>query len=223
MREPVQKQSTNTTYNRLVKGDKILLATHNKYKIEEFKFHLGDYFDLVLADDIEIPESEEIGSTFREISILKARIASMTSGLPALADDSGICVKILDGDPGIYSARWGGENRDQDQAMKRLLSEIDARGTSADRSADVHCGLTLYYPDKMFHYVESSISGCISKKIMTNGKGYGYDPVFILDGCTETFNYLPDPVRWYHSHRGLACRQMIDIIENVVGSTLERD
>src|SRR5687767_15645269 len=125
-------------------GDKLVLATHNPGKLREIAELLQPSgIACVGAEELGLPEPEEIGTTFVDNADLKARLAADLSGLPALADDSGLCVDALDGRPGILSARWAGEDRDFGLAMERVHQELLARDPEASRAAHFICALAL--------------------------------------------------------------------------------
>jgi XTP/dITP diphosphohydrolase len=170
---------------------KLVIATHNVGKLREMRELMAPHgVECVSAGELGLPEPEETGDTFIANALLKARAAASASGLPALADDSGLCVEALDGAPGIYSARWAGESKDFTGAMARIESELQARGaTTPDRRrAHFISALALVWPDGHEAVVEGRVDGVI---VTPRGeKGFGYDPQFLPDGHALTFGEM---------------------------------
>ena len=190
----------------LVSSDRLVLATHNQGKLREFARLLDGYVPpLVSAGELGLSEPEETGQTFTENALLKARAAATASGSVALADDSGVCVAALNGDPGIYSARWAGPNKDFAYAMRRVH---DAMGDAGDRSAYFICVLALVWPNGHEETIEGRLDGqIIWPPRGTNG--HGYDPLFVPDGATQTFGEMDDTQKNALSHRGRAVQKLI--------------
>jgi XTP/dITP diphosphohydrolase len=187
---------------------RLVIASHNAGKVREIAALLeGRGLDVVSAGDLDLPEPEETGTTFVMNAELKARAAADLSGLPALADDSGLCVDALGGDPGIFSARWGGENKDFAHAM-RLVEDKLAAIPDAARTAHFVCALALAWPDGHVEWFEGRVDGTLVWP-PRGDKGHGYDPVFVPDGRSETFGELDEPVKNAISHRGDAFRQLV--------------
>lgn len=191
----------------ILKNETLVLATHNKGKAREIAELLEPYVSgFVMAGELGLPEPEETGDTFEANAILKAKAAAIASGKPALADDSGLSVTALDGAPGIYSARWGGPEKDFDLAMRRVHEEL---GDTADRRAAFICVLALAWPNG---HVES-FAGRVDGQIVfppRGDKGFGYDPIFIADGYDITFAEM-DPVEKHKiSHRANAFKLLVD-------------
>ncbi|MBE6444497.1 MAG: RdgB/HAM1 family non-canonical purine NTP pyrophosphatase [Alphaproteobacteria bacterium] len=187
--------------------NKLLLATHNQGKITELKSMLSPYnIEVLSALDLELPDIEETGTTFAENAILKATELSAISGLPCLADDSGLCVDALDGRPGVYSARYA-PNRDFDAAMDMLIKELKDSGNN-DWSAHFSCVLALKIPEQSIRLFEGRIDGTIisTKK---GAKGFGFDPIFIPNGYQQTFAEMSKEQKSTLSHRGKALQQFI--------------
>ncbi|MDC3067992.1 non-canonical purine NTP pyrophosphatase [Paracoccaceae bacterium] len=192
--------------------DELVLATHNVGKIEEIKHLLGDVDFLVHdVNQFDWTEPEETGKSFFENSLIKAREATAITGMVSLADDSGICVDLLKGNPGIYSADWavvGKGRRNFQLAIKRLISEIRNTKSNAPWDAHFKCSLVLNWPDGHYENFEASVHG----KIVWPGvgeNGHGYDPIFMPSGYRETFGEMD---RWEKnklSHRGLAIKKML--------------
>jgi XTP/dITP diphosphohydrolase len=189
---------------------KILFATRNKGKLAELYQLLGDEdFELIGLDDLADPpeEVEETGSTFAENAELKARAAMLATGLPSLADDSGLEVDALDGRPGVFSARYGSSDRDR---VERLLGELD--GVPAEeRSARFRCAVVFMHPDEPEAPVlrEGSCEGTIIEQPRGHN-GFGYDPVFYVEQIDQTFAEAVPDVKNRLSHRGKAMQQLAE-------------
>lgn len=187
-------------------GDRVVVASHNPGKVREINALLAPYgIDAVSASELDLPEPEETGKTFKANAELKAIAASKASGLPALADDSGLEVVALDGAPGIYSARWAGEEKDFEVAMGKVevqLGEADARSPDK-RRANFTCLLTLASPDGACDTFEGKVFGTLVWP--PRGKrGFGYDPVFLPEGGTQTFGEMEPEEKHEQSHRARA-------------------
>lgn len=155
---------------------------------------------IVSAGELGLPEPEETGETFLENAKIKAIAAAKASGHPALADDSGLCVHALNDQPGLYSARWGGEAKDFKMAMTRVNAEL---GDHPDRTAHFACVLVLAWPDGHTEYAEGRCDGTIVWPMRGDG-GHGYDPVFQPAGETRTFAEMKAEEKHSYSHRGRA-------------------
>lgn len=171
---------------------KLVIATHNKGKLAEMRDLLAPYgIDAISAGELGLPEPDETGTTFIANARIKADAAALATGLPAFADDSGLCVDALDGQPGIHSARWAGDSRDFSAAMKqveRLLQERGARD-AARRTAHFVSALCLTWPDHHREEVEARVDGTLVWP-PRGSLGFGYDPVFMPDGHTRTFGEM---------------------------------
>lgn len=187
-------------------GTRLVAATHNAGKAREIAALLDGRFDVVSAAEAGVPEPDETESTFVGNALLKARHAAERSGLPALADDSGLSVAALEGAPGIFSARWAGPDRDFALAMRKVedrLEEIGAR----DLSAWFTSALAVAWPGGPAVVVEGHVHGRVSFP-PRGDRGFGYDPIFIAEGETETFGEM-DPVRKdAMSHRARAFEKL---------------
>lgn len=175
-------------------GDQLVLATHNKGKVDEFATLLAPLgIEVVSAGALGLPEPEETGRTFLENAVLKARAATLATGKPALADDSGFCVDALGGDPGIYSARWAGPDKDFAAAMARVLSGLDEAGadTPAARAGQFVAVLALTLPGaEEVPCFEGVCAGTVADAPRGSG-GFGYDPLFVpADGDGRTFGEM---------------------------------
>ena len=199
--------------NRKFQEKDLVLATHNFGKIEEFKHLFGKVnFNITDIGQYYGKTPEETGGSFWENSLIKAREATKLTGLVSLADDSGLCVDILNGAPGIYSADWAIKSdgsRDFKLATNKLVREIKKTNFVRPCTGYFICSLVLYWPDNHFEKFEGKIYG----EIIWPGKGergHGYDPVFLPNGYEETFGQMD---RWKKnriSHRGLAVNKLLD-------------
>ena len=189
---------------RLARGERLVVATHNAGKLAEFRLLLGGRgIELVGAAALGLAEPEETEDSFVGNARLKARAAARASGLPALADDSGFCVRVLDGAPGIYSARWGGPDRDFAHAMRRVHEAVRASDRPPDDAAWFICVLCLAWPDGTVRSFEGRIDGTL--RWPPRGKrGHGYDPVFQPDGRVLRFAEMADHEKSAISHRARA-------------------
>lgn len=193
---------------RKLKPGKLVIASHNPGKVREIAALLeGHGLDVVSAGELDLPEPEETGTTFVMNAELKARAAADLSGLPALADDSGMCVEALGGDPGIFSARWAGESKDFDAAMRLVHDKVDA---IEDASRDAHfvCALALAWPDGHVEWFEGRVDGTLVWP-PRGDKGFGYDPMFLPVGHHQTFGEMDQDEKHAISHRADAFRQMV--------------
>ncbi|MBP6817808.1 MAG: RdgB/HAM1 family non-canonical purine NTP pyrophosphatase [Ferrovibrio sp.] len=191
-------------------GGKLVIASHNKGKLREIADLLRPYnVDTVSAGDLGLPEPEETGSTFVANAELKALASARGANLPALADDSGMSVDCLHGDPGIYSARWAGPEKDFQLAMRKVWDAVEKSGVQGVVAAQFVCVLTLAWPDG---HVES-FSGILPGQLVwppRGLKGFGYDPMFVADGQALSFGEMEPEAKHAISHRALAFRQLID-------------
>lgn len=192
---------------RKLREKKILLATHNAGKIKELETLLAPFgIEIVSADGY--PEPEENGKTFVENALIKARALATASGLPALADDSGLCVHALNGRPGIYSARYNAPKENGFlYAMARLNDEL---GDSPDRSAHFACALAVVWPDGHAETFEGRVDGTLVFPVRDAAQGFGYDPMFVPDGYDKSFGELPAEVKNAVSHRARALRAFVE-------------
>lgn len=188
-------------------SEQLVIASHNEGKVVEFRDLLVPYgVDVISAGELKLPEPEETGETFAANAALKAKAACIASGKPSLADDSGLVVPALGGDPGVRSARWGGPNRDFDAAMRRVEDSLEGK---TDRSARFVCVLALAWPED---------ENCDLYKGVVEGElvwpqrgtlGFGYDPVFVATGYSETFGEMDPDVKHGISHRAEAFRKLV--------------
>ncbi|MDE0537196.1 MAG: RdgB/HAM1 family non-canonical purine NTP pyrophosphatase [Rhodospirillales bacterium] len=192
---------------RRFEGGRLVIASHNPGKVAEIRALLAPFgADAVSAGELGLPEPDETGRTFMENAELKARASAAGANLPALADDSGLAVHGLGGDPGIYSARWAGPGKDFGLAMKKVE---EALGDNPDRTAHFACALSLAWPDGHRETVEGAVYGTLTFP-PRGDRGFGYDPIFVPDGRGETFGEA-DP-GWKHSvsHRADAFRKLVE-------------
>lgn len=187
---------------------KLILASGNTGKLAELRELLGEGFDLHAQSELGVTDAEETGLSFIENAILKARHAARVTGLPALGDDSGLCVDALHGAPGLYSARYAGRHGDSEANIDKLLRELDGVADT-ERRARFVCVLALvrHADDPMPLVAEGVWEGRILPARSGNG-GFGYDPVFFspAHGCSAA--ELPTEVKNRDSHRGLALAQL---------------
>lgn len=185
---------------------RLVIATHNQGKLAEFRALLRKHVpEIVSAGELGLPEPEETGTTFVENALLKAQAAAKAANCVALADDSGLCVTALNGDPGLYSARWAGPAKDFAMAMQKVHEALDE---SADRSAYFISVLALVWPDGRQEVFEGRSEGQIVWP-PRGDRGHGYDPIFQPDGETQTFAEMLPAEKDAISHRGKALRQLL--------------
>jgi XTP/dITP diphosphohydrolase len=193
-------------------GPKLVIATHNGGKLREIRELLAPYgIECVGAAEMDLPEPEETGVTFVDNAELKARQAADLSGLPALADDSGLSVDALHGAPGIYSARWAEDeagNRDFGRAMERVWREVEAAGEDAGHDAHFVCALSLAWPDGAIESFEGKVHGTLVWP-PRGERGFGYDPMFVAAGMTDTFAEIEPSEKHRISHRADAFGKLV--------------
>ncbi|MGB1155961.1 MAG: RdgB/HAM1 family non-canonical purine NTP pyrophosphatase [Alphaproteobacteria bacterium] len=185
---------------------KLVLATHNAGKVVEIAALLKPFgIEVVSAGELDLPEPEETEDSFEGNAKLKAHAAATASGLPALADDSGLAVAALDGAPGIYSARWAGPEKDFTVAMDRVRTEL---GDNPSREAMFVCALSLAWPDGHDETFLGTIAGAL--KFPPQGEnGFGYDPIFVPTGFSQTFGEMDPDKKHAMSHRAHAFEQLV--------------
>ncbi len=191
----------------------VVIATGNKGKVKEFKKLLKGCFDKVYsAAELGIPtDVEETGGTFAENSLIKARHVKAQTSMAALADDSGLMVDCLDGAPGVYSARYAGENADDQSNRKKLFSEM--RG-AADRSARFVCALTLILPDGEIITAGGETKGHITES-EEGSNGFGYDVMFFSDELGKSFGMADEAEKNSVSHRAKAAAALAEKLKNL--------
>ena len=197
----------------------LLIATHNQGKVLEFQ-QMFDGMDLEIksAADFDLAEPEETEKTFEGNALLKARAACEATGLPALADDSGICVDALDGAPGIYSARWGEtpDGRDFNVAMERVHKELG--GIDGTQTAYFIAVLALVYPDGQEELFEGRMEGHLTWP-MRGDCGHGYDPIFVPNGYDVTCAEMSAEDKNAISHRAVAVEKFKKYLEKEASQT----
>ncbi|MBC7951996.1 MAG: RdgB/HAM1 family non-canonical purine NTP pyrophosphatase [Rhodospirillaceae bacterium] len=192
--------------NRKFSSGKLVIASHNAGKVREIGELLAPYgVDVVSAGDLGLAEPEETGTTFVANAELKAHAAAQASGLPALADDSGLAVDGLGGDPGIYSARWAGPSKDFQAAMALVNDKL---GNNPDRSGRFICALALAWPDGHCETFEGVVEGDLVWPLRGLA-GFGYDPMFQPKGHAVTFGEMDPNAKHAISHRADAFRKLV--------------
>jgi XTP/dITP diphosphohydrolase len=192
-------------------GDRLLVATHNAGKLEEIAALLGPFaVTVVSAAMLGLPEPAETETTFAGNARIKAHAGARASGLPTLADDSGICVDALDGAPGVYTADWAetGQGRDFNLAMQRVWDSVQARGALAPFRAKFCCTLVMAWPDGTDAVFEGVMPGQLVWP-MRGDQGHGYDPMFQPDGHGQTFGEMDRWEKNLISHRARAFEKLI--------------
>ena len=193
---------------RLKAGDRLVVASHNPGKVGEIMELIAPFgIEAVGAAELGLPEPEETGSSFAANATLKAEAAMQGSGLPALADDSGLCVAALDGAPGIYSARWAGPAKDFRLAMRRVEEELRTRG-SHDARASFVCALALTAPRAATEVFEGRVYGSLTFP-PRGDRGFGYDPIFVPEGYRMSFGEMAPVEKHAMSHRARAFAKFV--------------
>jgi XTP/dITP diphosphohydrolase len=198
-------------------GDKLVIATHNPGKLREIAELIEPLgIACVGAEELGLPEPEEIGNTFVDNADLKAREAADLSGLPALADDSGLCADALHGAPGISSARWAEDadgNRDWMRAMEKVWREVEAAGPEAGHDAHFACALAIAWPnDGQVENFEGRVDGTLTWP-PRGDNGFGYDPIFVPTGHDATFGEMDPNEKHRISHRADAFRKLVKALK----------
>jgi XTP/dITP diphosphohydrolase len=191
----------------------LVVATHNRGKVGEICAMLTPFgVQIASAGELGLPAPEETGTTFEENATIKALAATRASRLPVLADDSGLSVHALDGQPGVRTADWEGPTRDAMVGMRRIQDELAARAvpmTDPARVATFHCVLALAWPDEHVELVHGTLDGSIVWPPRGSG-GHGYDPCFQPVGETRTTAEMSDMEKNAISHRGRAFRLLVE-------------
>ena len=178
---------------------RLVAATHNPGKARELAALLNGRFEVVSAGELGLPEPEEPESTFMGNAMIKARAAADASGLIALADDSGLCVAALDGEPGVHSARWAGPTRDFGHAMSLVERRLEERQADDFRAWFI-CALAVAWPKGPVTVVEGRVDGTLTFP-PRGTRGFGYDPIFVPVGGGETFGEMEPAAKDAISHR----------------------
>ena len=188
---------------------KLVIASHNQGKVREIAELLGPHgIEPVSAGALGLPEPDETGTTFIANAELKALQAADLSGLPALADDSGLCVEALGGEPGIFSARWAGPDKDFNLAMRLVQDAVTAKGPEAGRNAHFMCALALAWPDGHVEAFEGRVDGVLVWP-PRGTQGFGYDPMFQPIGHSVTFGEMEPGAKHAMSHRADAFAKLV--------------
>jgi len=201
-------------HRKLAPG-RLVIASHNKGKLREIGDLLAPFgLEAVSAASLDVPEPEETGTTFVANAELKARFSADLTGLPALADDSGLCVEALGGEPGIFSARWAelaDGRRDFTEAMQRVHDRLVEKGEGAGRDAHFVCALSIAWPDGHVETFEGRVDGLLVWP--PRGKnGFGYDPMFQPLGHDISFGEMDPTVKHAMSHRAAAFNKLVKAV-----------
>jgi XTP/dITP diphosphohydrolase len=192
--------------HRTFTGDRLVIATHNPGKLREIAALIAPFGVTALsAGALGLAEPEETGTTFEANAALKAHAAAEAAGLPALADDSGLVIPALDGDPGIYSARWAGPDKDFALAMRRVE---EALAGQTDRRAYFVAVLALAWPDGHLEGFRGEVHGTLVWP-PRGERGFGYDPIFLPDARVITYGEMDPDEKHHISHRAMAFRQLV--------------
>ncbi len=198
--DPGKLTGLGSTGRKLASG-KLVIATHNKGKLAEMADLLRPYgLECVSAASLGVSEPDETGTTFEANAQLKARHTATGTGLPSLADDSGMCVDALDGDPGVFTANWAGPKRDWARAMRMVEAALDG---NANRRARFVSVLAIAWPDGHCETFRGEVAGTLVWP-PRGAKGFGYDPVFMPEGETTTFGEMDPAKKHTMSHRAVA-------------------
>lgn len=193
--------------HRRFQGDVLAIASHNPDKAAEIQALLKPFrVEVRSAADLGLLEPDETGRTFAANAELKARAAAQASGIPALADDSGLVVDALQGEPGIHSARWAGPEKDFRVAMQKVEDALEGQ---TDRRAHFTCVLALAWPDGHLETFEGAVAGALVWP-PRGVSGFGYDPMFRPDGYDVTFGEMAPEKKHLISHRADAFRKLVD-------------
>jgi len=192
-------------------GKTLVVASHNEGKVREIRALLEPFgIETKSARELDLDEPEETGLTFAANAILKAEAAAQASGLACLADDSGLAVDALNGEPGIYSARWAGQPRDFGKAMELVEARLQEKGATSDLERGAHfvCSLCLAQPNKPTEVFEGTVSGTLIWP-PRGDQGFGYDPVFKPLGHEITFGEMAPAAKHEMSHRAEAFAKFV--------------
>ncbi|MBI1215577.1 MAG: RdgB/HAM1 family non-canonical purine NTP pyrophosphatase [Alphaproteobacteria bacterium] len=194
---------------RAFTGDELVVATHNKGKLKELRELFGDKIKTMQsAADFGLESPEETGTTFIENALIKAQYVAKETGKPALADDSGLCISALGGDPGVYAADWAEKpdgTRDFYMAMEKVHAGM---GDNPDKKAYFVSCLVLAWPDGHYEAVEGHAHGSITWP-PRGDQGFGYDPIFVPEGDTRTYGEMASAEKEKTSHRAIAFEKMM--------------
>ena len=181
----------------------LLIGTNNKGKLREIKALLPKNIKIFSTSDFNLKSPKENGNTFRENSFIKAKFFSKKSNQICMSDDSGLEIKLLNNQPGIYSARWGGKTNNFDIAIKKVFRKLNKEVPNWKKKkikAKFICALTIYWPSGKYKTTTGKIDGRISN-IKVGKKGFGYDPIFIPLGSKKTFGQIAPKKKYRIDHR----------------------
>jgi len=188
---------------------RLVVASHNAGKVREIGELIAPFkVEAISAAALNLPEPEETETTFIGNALLKARAAARASKMAALADDSGLCVDALNGDPGVYSARWAGPAKDFAAGMRLVHERMSATPGASDKAHFV-CALALAWPDDHAEVFQGEVHGHLTWP-PRGTKGFGYDPMFIADGYDITFGEMEPAAKHAISHRARAFAKLIE-------------
>jgi len=185
------------------KISQLLIGTNNKGKLREIKALLPKNIKIYSTSDYNLKSPKENGQTFKENSLIKARFFSKKTNQICMSDDSGLEINLLNNQPGIYSARWGGKKNKFDLAIKKVFKKLDKKVSNWRNrkiNAKFICALTIYWPSGKYKTTIGKILGRISNKKLGN-KGFGYDPIFIPNGSNKTFGQISPKKKYKIDHR----------------------
>ena len=189
---------------------KLLIGSNNQGKIKEIRDLLPNYIQILAPSDYNLRSPKENGKTFEQNSLIKAKFFSKQTKMICLADDSGLEVDLLNGEPGIYSARWARKNNNFNLALNKVYKELNKKNKNwfvENKNASFVCALTIYWPNNSFVTVVGKISGTISK--YKKGKnGFGYDPIFIPKNSKSTFGQMKHSLKYEIDHRMKAFKKI---------------
>ena len=195
---------------------RIVLATTNKGKCAEFVREMSKisvFKQILTLDDFpKLGNIEETGTTFQENALLKAQAVCDFTGLPVIADDSGLCIEALNGQPGIFSARYGGKNTTDEKNLQKVLQKMIGQ---TNRKCKFVCAIACIFPDKRKIQVQAEWTGILTKKPIGEN-GFGYDPIFFDEKLQKTSAQMSMEEKNAHSHRGKALRLLIDKLESIL-------
>jgi len=214
---------SDTDAHRPITG-KLVIATHNPGKLAEMRELLAPYgVDAISAGELNLPEPEETGMSFRDNARIKAQSAAAATGLPAFADDSGLAVDALGGAPGIYSARWAGPDKNFRRAMETIEHKLrDAGATTPDRrTAQFISALCVAWPDRHVEEFEARVDGTLVWP-PRGDRGFGYDPMFLPDGHARTFGEMPSEEKHGLPPRGRGLSHRARAFVKLAEACLER-
>ena len=189
----------------------LIFATHNKHKLKEVRSLIPNSIDLLSLDDINLLEEiEETATTIEGNALLKAQTIYKQTGINCFADDSGLLVDILNGEPGVYSARYAGEHKNDSDNLEKLLKELSGK---ENRNAHFKTAMALVIDGKEYLF-EGTIHGTITTQ-RSGVNGFGYDPIFLPNGYNETFAEMSSDIKNVISHRANAMKKLVEFINSI--------